>query len=97
MEGKGDWSKSFYRFEKLDSNHPILYINDKKLVGHYEATDGTHLLITPEDTVEMSNKKLVFRPCPERPNYELVSRASAMIREGNLNVAELVDSSSVCV
>lgn len=45
----------------------------------------------------MSNKKLVFRPCPERPDYELVSRASAMIREGNLNVAELVDSSLVCV
>ena len=50
-----------------------------------------------EDAIEMSNKKLVFRPCPEWPDYELVSRASAMIREGNLNVAELGDSSSVCV
>lgn len=33
--------------QDLDKPHPILYINGKKLIGHYEATDGTELIITP--------------------------------------------------
>ena len=59
--------------------------------------DGREGNDSVEDDIRMSNKKLVFRLCPDRPDYENVARASALIREGNLNVEPYLDSSIVSV
>ena len=93
--------------QNLDSKHPILYINDKKLIGHYEITDGTNLIVSPrilllnpyflflEDTIHLSNKKLIFRLEAERPDHTTTLEASKAVREGNLNVSQILQSQTV--
>lgn len=70
-------------------------------------TDGTNLILSPrmffvynvfyllEDTIHLSNKKLVFELETERPDYSAVLDASKTVREGNLNVSQFFQSESV--
>ena len=97
VDTEGDWKDCTYHIEDLDKPHPVLYLNGKKLIGHYEATDGTDLIITPQDNIQMSNKKLVFKLDIEHPNYETLSEVSSSIRSGNLNVPQSTDGQGAAV
>ena len=71
----------------------MLQINGKKLVGQYEMTDGSEVILSPgistnstvriDGKVHLSNKKLVFRLNAEYPDYETILMASAAIRNGD--------------
>ncbi|KAK8828131.1 hypothetical protein WA538_002644 [Blastocystis sp. DL] len=86
IEGLGEdftWSESEYQIRDLNTSHPILQINDKTLIGQYEMTDGSEVILSPDGKVHLSNKKLVFRLRAEYPDYEAILMASAAIRNGD--------------
>ena len=47
-----------------------------------------------EDTIEMSNKKLVFKIDIDHPDYEALSELSASVRSGDVSAMSQVDLAS---
>ena len=86
-----------YELKDLDTDQPKLIMNNVEFIGRYELTTGTDILLPKspsDDSVQLCEKKIIFRPSIPLPDYSEMleqnkSEQDLIPQENETNVAQL--------